>query len=304
MLGPGRVAHQQEAVDEHVLGHRQPGGEQQRRPVDRVELEDVLADEVEGRRPEAVGQVVPVAGEAERGDVVEQRVEPDVEDLVGIPRDRDPPLQPRARERDVLQPLGDERARLVAELAREDEVRVLRRELLELLLEAREAEEPVVLALAVERDLVDRARVVLARLLVGLEVRAAGAVPALVGALVDVAVVVDALEDLLHALLVARVGRADEEVVGGLEPRQQRHEVLDVAVAELLRRDALSFGGERDRLAVLVGAGEEEDLLAALAHVAGQHVGGDRRVRVAEVRRRVHVVDRRGDVEGHRASRG
>ena len=43
----------------------------------------------------------------------------------------------------------------------------------------------------------------------------------------------------------------------------------------------------------------KNDVLAALAHVAREHVGGDRRVRVAEVRLRVHVVDRRGDVEAH-----
>ena len=55
-----------------------------------------------------------------------------------------------------------------------------------------------------------------------------------------------------------------------------------------------------DRLAVLVGAGEEEDILAALAHVAREHVGGDRRVGVAEVRLAVHVVDGRRDVVGHR----
>ena len=60
-----------------------------------------------------------------------------------------------------------------------------------------------------------------------------------------------------------------------------------------------ALGGVGDRLAVLVGAGEEEHVLAALAHVAREHVGGDRRVRVAEVRLRVDVVDRRGDVEGH-----
>ena len=70
----------------------------------------------------------------------------------------------------------------------------------------------------------------------------------------------------------------------------------DVAVGELARGDALALGHLRDRLAVLVRAGEEEHVLAALAHVAGQHVGGDRRVRVAEVGLRVHVVDRRGDV--------
>ena len=54
-----------------------------------------------------------------------------------------------------------------------------------------------------------------------------------------------------------------------------------------------------DRLAVLVGAGEEEDVLAALAHVPGEHVGRHRRVGVAEVGLRVDVVDRGGDVVGH-----
>ena len=68
------------------------------------------------------------------------------------------------------------------------------------------------------------------------------------------------------------------------ELRQQRLEALGVAVGELLRRDALALGRQRDRLAVLVGAGEEEDVLPALAHVPGQHVGGDRRVGVPEVR--------------------
>ena len=61
---------------------------------------------------------------------------------------------------------------------------------------------------------------------------------------------------------------------------------------------ALRLGGVGDRLAVLVGAREEEDVLAALAVVARHDVGGDRRVRVPEVRRRVDVVDRRRDVEG------
>ena len=58
-----------------------------------------------------------------------------------------------------------------------------------------------------------------------------------------------------------------------------------------------------DRLAVLVGARQEEHLLAALAVVARHHVGGDRRVGVPQVRRRVDVVDRGGHVEGHAAPR-
>lgn len=74
-------------------------------------------------------------------------------------------------------------------------------------------------------------------------------------------------------------------------------EVHDVAVGELARRDPLAFGDLRDRLVVLVGAGQEEDLLAALAHVPREHVGGDRRAGVTEVRLRIDVVDGRRDVK-------
>ena len=70
-------------------------------------------------------------------------------------------------------------------------------------------------------------------------------------------------------------------------------------VAQLAGGDAELLRRQGDRLAVLVGPGEEEDVLAALAHVARQHVGGDRRVGVAQMRLAVHVVDRRGDVVGH-----
>ena len=46
-------------MDEEVLGQRDVGGEQHRRPEDGVELEDVLADDVEVGGPERVGLVLP-----------------------------------------------------------------------------------------------------------------------------------------------------------------------------------------------------------------------------------------------------
>src|ERR1700691_1754778 len=55
------------------------------------------------------------------------------------------------------------------------------------------------------------------------------------------------------------------------------------------------------RLAVLVRPRQKEYVLAALAMVARQHVGGDRRVRMTQVGRRVDVVDRGGYVEGGHA---
>ena len=85
------------------------GRPEHRRPEDRVEAGDVLADDVEVGRPPA-GEQLGVVGEAGAGDVVDQGVVPDVDRAgVGVPRavrqlgvravgqdrERDPP--PRAR---------------------------------------------------------------------------------------------------------------------------------------------------------------------------------------------------------------
>ncbi len=286
-------------MDRHPLRRLEVRRPEQRRPDHRVELEDVLGHHVQVGGPVALGQVLALAGEAERGDVVEQRVEPHVHALLGVPGQPHPPLQLRPRERDVLEPALDEGDRLVAAELGHDEVGPLRVERFEPLLEGGEAEEPVLLAHLLQRDLVNRAGPVGPLLALALEVGAARAVPALVGALVDPAVVVDALHDLGDALRVAGIGGADEEVVAGVDDRHQRFELGGVAVGQLLRGDALALGRVLDRLAVLVGAGEEEDVLAALAHVAGEHVSRHRRVGVTEMRLRVDVVDRRGDVVGH-----
>ncbi len=53
------------------------------------------------------------------------------------------------------------------------------------------------------------------------------------------------------------------------ELRGERAEALGVAVGELLRLDPERVRRVGDRLAVLVGPGQEEDVLAALAVVAG-----------------------------------
>jgi hypothetical protein len=114
-----------------------------------------------------------------------------------------------------------------------------------------------------------------------------------------VPVVVHPLEHLLHGLLVLAVRGADEEVVGDVQQGQQRLEALGVLVGQCLGVHPLGLGGVGDRLAVLVGAREKEDVLVALAHVAGDHVGGDRLVGVPEVGHAVDVGDRGGDVERH-----
>ena len=128
--------------------------------------------------------------------------------------------------------------RFVVVMRRHHKIGLVRIQALQRLLERREPEEPVLLLVALEHDLVNRAAVALEDLVFDLEVRTPRAVPALVEPLVCVPVVVHALEHLLDALHVLGVRGADEEIVRRLEPRHQRLEPLGVAIGQLLRLES------------------------------------------------------------------
>ena len=249
----------------------------------------------------SLAQVLPVARVRERAEVVDQGVYPDVGDLLLVPGDRHAPRLAGAADAEVLETALDEAARLVVAEARQDEIGALVVELQQLVLVGREAEEPVRLLDPLRRDPVVRAQPV-DELGLRLELLALDAIEPRVDVLVDVAVVVDALQELLHESLVPLVGRADEEVVLGVDALGQLSPVLlDDLVDVRLRVEPLLLGDAVHLRGVLVGAGEEEGLLAALLVVPDEHVRGDRRVRVPDVRARVDVVDRRCQVVAHRS---
>ena len=70
------------------------------------------------------------------------------------------------------------------------------------------------------------------------------------------------------------------------------------------RRQVFLGRGLQHLDAVLVGAGEEEHIAAFEPHEAGDGVGGDRFIGVADMRRAVRICDRGGDVIGLAAFRG
>src|SRR5262249_31321215 len=122
----------------------------------------------------------------------------------------------------------------------------------------------------------------------------------------DVACRFQALPHLGNSGLVARLGRADEVVVRDPDAPPRLLELFGDAVAVGLWIDALLARDPFDLLAVLVEAGQEEDVLLAVARavIARQRVVDDGRIERPEVRDRVDVIDRRGDVEaGHRGWR-
>src|SRR5690606_5743392 len=145
--------------------------------------------------------------------------------------------------------------------------------------------------------LVDRAEV--AFLQVGFRVvrLAVGAVEPPVDALVDVALVVQLLEDVLHPLLVPFLGGADEVVVADVEGLPKFLDPRDDLVDVLERLLARLAGRPLHVEPVLIGARQKPRVVAPQAVIARQRVGGHRRIRVPDVQLVVGIIDGRRDVE-------
>ena len=104
-LGHFALAHEQPRMAEHLLGQRLAQRHQEDRPVDGVEADDVLADQVHVRRPELLVMLVVVAVRvvAAEGDIVGQRVQPDVDHMARVKVHRHAPGERGAGHAQVLQ---------------------------------------------------------------------------------------------------------------------------------------------------------------------------------------------------------
>ena len=135
------------------------------------------------------------------------------------------------------------------------------------------------------------------QLLVGLELVAAGAVPAGVDALVDVAGRLRAAHHLDRCGRVVRIGGADEPIEADAEALEGRLPGGGPRIDQVVRVDAslarvaLHVGG------VLVQAGQEARLPAEQSLVAGDGVGADRLEHRVQRGSLARVEDRGGQVE-------
>ena len=213
-LGHFAAVHDEPAVTVYLLRQRQTHAHKHRGPDDRVEADDLLADDVYVRGPVFIEIVVLVVLVAERGRVVEKSVDPDVHDVAGVKVHGHAPGKARAGDAEILQPAlavdevmdhlvhaargleklaaGQKRANAVGILAQTEEVGFLLGVL--------------DLAAAVGAAAVYE-------LALGPEALARRAVHAGILALVDIAVVVHLAENTLDAFDVVIVRGADEAVV-------------------------------------------------------------------------------------------
>ena len=96
-------------------------------------------------------------------------------------------------------------------------------------------------------------------LALGPERLAGGAVFTLVGAFINITLVVKRFEDFLHRLLMVAVGRADKPVVRNVQQLPKLLDARNHLIYILLWGDAGSFCLLFDLLPMLVGTGEEID---------------------------------------------
>ena len=295
-LGHLAAVHQQPAVAEHPLGQGQIQSHQHGRPQNGVEAQDLLAHHVQVGRPELVVVVIGLVAVAQRGDIVAQGVHPHIHGVLGVKGDRDAPLDRGTGHTGVLQALLDEGDHLVLAALGLDELGVLLVELQQAVSILAGLEEIGFLVGIVDLTAAVRALAV-HQLAVGPEALAGLAVVADVLALVDVALLVQLGKDLLAGLHVVVVGGADEAVVADV---QQLPQILDGGydLVHILLGGHTGIGGlVLDLLAVLIGAGQEHDVIALHPLEACQCVAGDSSIAVADVQLVAGVVDGSGDVE-------
>ena len=280
------------------FGSGKIGRQQKRRPVDAVEAHNLLADHVYVGRP-VTRQLFLVYGivgaEADRRHVVGQRIQPHIDDVLGIARHRYAPLERGAADRQIAQSAAHERDHLVAPRLGTNEVGMLGVILQQPLFHGRQLEEIIFLvnrfgrppALGTRRARADDIDVELVE----------HAILAAVRTFVDVAALLQSGEHGLHAAHVPGLGGADEVVVGDLHAVPQTAELARDLVDKLLRRAAGGGGRALDLLPVLVGAGEEPGVHAHHALAPGDGIAHHGGVRVPDVRPRIDVINRSGDVE-------
>ena len=94
-----------------------------------------------------------------------------------------------------------------------------------------------------------------------------------------------------------RFGGADETVEGDVETLVHGLEAAGVARRKILGRQPLGLRGLDHLQAVLVGAGQEEHVLAVEPRKTRQRIGRNRLIGVADMRLAVRIGDGGRDVE-------
>ena len=281
------------------------GRHQERRPIHRVEAQDVLADHVHDL---GLARNIPpillkfgltrrvIAPKTYSRHVGGERVIPDVKDLLGVVRPGDAPLEAFAADRNVSQAALHEALHFVEAEVRAHEFRVLLVEFKQAVLERGEFEEIVLLA---DQFGGPPANIAVHGLgAVGNIALVGNAVAAFVPFFFDISVLGGLAQHPLDGADVVGIsGGVNELVFTDIQKPPELLEELALQGDKHARGFPLRVRCALDFFAVLVGAGEEGHIVSAHALVTRNHVADDGGVRGSHVRPRVGVVNRSGEIE-------
>lgn len=292
------VVHRPVGVGQKLPGQGEFQGHQESGPVDGVEPNDVLADDLAVGRPHRTRLVRATTTKRVAGhcQVVQQRIQPHVYRLAVVAGHRNPPRQARRGSRygEVAEPTLNLLHHQRHALFGDDGGRVLRVVFEQGIPKGGQPEMvvglrgPFHLLPRLHRDdlgVAGRRVEDPLDLRFGVEGLVAHAVPPLVARLVDVASVVELAPDVLHHPLVVGVGGPDEPVVADVGGVAERLELLRVTVAEELHVSVRPLRRLLYLHAMLVGARQERGpFVAAEFRPSFQYVREDKRVQVTDVR--------------------
>ena len=287
------------AVD--LFGQGQLHAHQERGPVDGVEAHDLLAHKMGVGGPEPLHIAILPVLITQGGHIVEQRVQPHINHMARVEVHRHPPGEGGPGHAQVLKPalaVDEVVHHLVHPALGLQEVGVQQQ--LPHPAGVLGGPEEVRLLLRVHHLPAAVGALAVLELALRPEGLAGLAVLALVGPLVDIALVVHLLENPLDGLHMVAVGGADEAVVGDVHQLPQVQHAAGGGhnvVHELLGGDPRLPGLVLNLLAVLVGAGEEHHVIAAQPLVPCHGVGGHGAVGVADVQPAGGIVDGGSDIK-------
>ena len=293
------AALQEPRMSEDLLRKRFTERHQENRPVNGMEADDILADEVQIRRPFLFIKIraVPIGVISDAGDIVAQRIKPYIDNMARVKVHRNAPLEARAGDAQILQSREQEVIHhLIAPRNGLDEFRMR----VDVFDQARRiflhAEEICLFLLRMDISSADRAFSLRRKLRLRVERLALRAVQAVILSLVNIALLIKALENLLNLDDMVLVRRADEAIVGCV------HEIPDALnfcrrfVDEFLRLHALFNSTRLYLLPVLIGAGLEPDIVSVRPLITCNRIRKNNLVGIADMRLARRVGNCRCDV--------
>src|SRR5690242_12476220 len=227
------------------------GGHQKCRPVHRMKAQDVLTYHVQIGRPKRWEIGIVYFGIAECGDVVGERVEPDIDDMSRISGDRYAPAETRARDRQVLQSATHKADDFIAAAARSDRVGMGVIPGQQAVLPSGQPEKIVFLLEPFDfRPAWRQLRAVrsVQKLALVVERLVAHRVPSGKPPEIDFAAVFEFAPQCLYAADMTRLGRANEIVVADIQKTPYVAERAGNFVRELLRRETAGLRRTLDLL--------------------------------------------------------